>query len=234
MIGTLINTSTVVAGTFLGRVAGHRLTEAMRKSITDGLGLFTLALGVSGAITGFESGHLERTVIVAVGLIIGGLLGTAMNIEGGIERLGEILKKRLGSTESHFVEGFLDASLLFCVGPLAILGAIADGLHGDIRLLVIKAVLDGFAAIFLTSAFGLGVGASALSVLVYQGALTLSAGAIRDTFTPEVLASVDAVGGLLIIGIGLRLLNIRDVKIGNYLPALVLVPAMTGLFIYLR
>ena len=227
MIGTLINAATVAAGTAVGRFGGHHMSEAARRSIMNGLGLFTLALGAAGAMRTFDGERLSRAVIVLVGLLVGGLIGTWLDIEGRIERLGETIRRRIGSREPTFAQGFLTASILFCVGPMTILGSIDDGLDGDSRLLIIKAVLDGFAAIFLTSVYGLGVGASVITILVVQGGLTLGAGAARGAFTPEVLVSLEAVGGLLILGIALRLLDIRDVKVGNYLPALVLVPAAT-------
>ncbi len=228
MLGTLINAGTVAAGTAIGRLGGSRMSEPMRRSIIHGLGLFTMALGVRGAIRTFDA-ELSRVIVVLTGLLLGALAGTALDIEGRLESLGERLRRRTGSDEKGFAAGFLSASLIFCIGPMAILGSFADGLSGDLRLLAIKSVADGFAAIFLTSVYGIGVGGSVLTILVYQGALTLAAGAVRDWFTPEVLTSVESVGGLLMIGIGLKLLDIRDVRVGNFLPALALVPLGTAL-----
>ncbi|HVE93091.1 MAG TPA: DUF554 domain-containing protein [Actinomycetota bacterium] len=228
MLGTLINAGTVAAGTAIGRLGGSRLSEPMRTSITNGLGLFTLALGARGAIRTFDA-ELSHVIVVLVGLLLGGLIGTALDIEGRVESLGERIRRRVGSEEGGFATGFLTASMIFCVGPLAILGSLADGLSGDIRLLAIKSVADGFAAVFLTSVYGLGVGASVLTILLYQGAITLGAGAVRDVFTPDVLLSVEGAGGLLMIGIGLKLLDIRDVRVGNFLPALALAPLGTWL-----
>ncbi len=229
MLGTLVNAGTVTAGTAIGRLVGGRLSEAMRRSIMDGLGLFTTVLGVSGALRGLEDAPLSRFVVVLVALVVGGLVGTALRVEDRIRSAGEWLRQRTGSRESSFADGFLTASVLFCVGPMTVLGSIEDGISGDARLLVIKSVLDGSAAVFLTAVHGLGVGASVLTILVVQGGLTLSAQAAGGLFTPDVLATLEAAGGLLILGIALKLLELRDVRVGNYLPALVLAPAGAAL-----
>jgi hypothetical protein len=222
--GTLINMGTVAAGTAIGRAGGARLPERISRTITNGLGLFTVVLGVSGALRTFERGKLSDAIVVLVGIVLGGMAGSALRIEARIERAGERLRTRLGSGEPGFAEGFLVASLVFCVGPLTVLGSLRDGLNGDAGLLSIKAVLDGFAALALAARFGIGVAASLVTIVIYQGGLTMGASVFRDVFTPDVLRGLDAAGGLLILGIGLRLLDVRDVKIGDFLPALVLVP----------
>lgn len=223
MLGTIINAVAVVAGAAAGRLGGSRLPEPVRTSVLRAIGLFTLALGVSGALRIFERDRLLDAVVVLVGMVLGAAAGTAIDIEGRIERLGE----RFGG--SRFGQGFLTASVIFCVGPLTVLGSLRDGLEGDWRLLAIKSVLDGFAAIALASVYGIGVAFAVVTVLVYQGGLTLAASAVRDVFTPDVLRALDASGGLLIVGIGLKLLDVADVKVGNMLPALIFVPAGAAL-----
>lgn len=234
MHGTLVNVGTVAAGTLSGRYGARLLSDAMQRAVMHALGLFTFVLGIAGGLRTFERGELVDAIVVLVGLVAGAVCGTALQIEDRIERLGERIKRRLGSDESGFAKGFLTASIVFCVGPLTVLGSLRDGLEGDARLLVIKSVLDGFAATALTSVYGLGVGASIVTIVVYQGGLTLGAGAVRDLFTPDVLRALDAVGGILIVGIGLRLLELKDVRVGNLLPALVLVPAGAAVAAALR
>jgi hypothetical protein len=152
-----------------------------------------------------------------------------MGIEARLQRLGDRLQRRFsGDGESTLSEGFFTASLLFCVGPLTVLGSIADGLRGDTELLLTKSLLDGFASIALAAALGPGVALSAVAVLVIQGSISLGAGLFEDVLTGEKLAALTSAGGILIIGISLKLLDIRDVKVGNYLPALVLAPVIVA------
>lgn len=232
--GTLLNAAAVLLGTGIGRAGGARLPERVRVAVMHAIGLFTLVIGVSSALRTFERGRLADAIVLLVGLVLGAALGSALDIEGRIERFGEWLRKRIGSDESRFAQGFLTASIVFCVGPLTILGSLRDGISGDYGLLAIKSVLDGFAALTLAAVYGIGVGASILTVLMYQGALTLGASAVREVFTPDVLRALDAAGGLLIVGIGLRLLDIKDVKVGNLLPAIVLAPVGAHLVSVLR
>lgn len=224
MRGTLINIAAVAAGTTAGVLAGSRLPEPVRIGVLRALGLFTLVLGVSGALRTFERGRVQDAIVVLVGLVLGTVAGTVIDIEGRIQALGERLRRRTGSGGAGFAAGFLTASVVFCVGPLTVLGSLRDGLSGDYSLLAIKSVLDGFASLALAAVYGIGVGASVLTILVYQGGLTLGAGLVRDVFTPEVLRALDAAGGVIILGVGLRLLEVSDVKPGNMLPALVFVP----------
>jgi uncharacterized membrane protein YqgA involved in biofilm formation len=157
-------------------------------------------------------------------VLVGGILGELLGIESGLNALGEVLSRRFGRGEARFTEGFVAASLVFCVGPLTILGSIRDGLTGDYQLLAIKAVLDGFAALAFASALGWDVGFSVVTILVYQGALAIGASAMRDVFTPTTVAALSATGGVMILGIGFRLLDLVRVRIANLLPALVIAP----------
>src|SRR5438132_1627746 len=204
----------------------------------DVLGLVTLITGVAeglqvfqppltGLVGGTASGGVP-VLIVLGSLLVGGIAGELVGIERGLTAAGDALKRRLARGQPRFTEGFVVASLVFCVGPLTILGSLRDGLSGDYSLLAIKAMLDGFAALAFSSALGWGVGVSVLTILVYQGGLSLLAGtvagAIGDPSRSPAIAAVTATGGLLIIAIGLRLLRVREVRVANLLPALAIAP----------
>jgi len=229
LTGTLINVGTVLAGTAVGTLFGARLPAGLQQRVLAGLALVTLVLGVDNALA-WDTGH-PRTVLCVLGaVLLGGLIGEAIGIEDALARAGDRIQARTGG-RAGVSEAFFTATLLFCVGPLTVVGAIDDGLRGDYQLLATKAVLDGFASIALASALGPGVGFAAISVLVIQGGLSLAAG-LFDTVLAEgseALAALTSAGGVLIIGISLKLADLKDVKVGNFLPALVLAPALVGL-----
>jgi uncharacterized membrane protein YqgA involved in biofilm formation len=229
--GTWINVATVVFGTVLGVLVGRRLTPAIQQRVLAGLGMVTLVIGIDLALAwGREDTTRGTPLYVLGGILLGGLIGEAIGIEQRIERLGAWVQARLSSAEhSTVAEGFVDASILFCVGSLAVVGSIQDGLTGDYTTLATKAVLDGFAAIALSAALGWGVGLSAVSILLYQGAITLGAGVFSDVLDGEALAALTSAGGVTIIGISLKLLGVKDVKVANYLPALIIAPGLVGL-----
>jgi uncharacterized membrane protein YqgA involved in biofilm formation len=229
--GTWINVATVVFGTVLGVLVGRRLTPAIQQRVLAGLGMVTLVIGIDLALAwGREDTTRGTPLYVLGGILLGGLIGEAIGIEQRIERLGAWVQARLSSAEhSTVAEGFVDASILFCVGSLAVVGSIQDGLTGDYTTLATKAVLDGFAAIALSAALGWGVGLSAVSILLYQGAITLGAGVFSDVLEGEALAALTSAGGVTIIGISLKLLGVKDVKVANYLPALIIAPGLVGL-----
>jgi uncharacterized membrane protein YqgA involved in biofilm formation len=234
MTGTFINVGTVLLGTFLGVLLGGRLPERMQQRVLAGLGLAVLVLGVDNGLAWRDTNALY----VIGGVLLGGLAGEAIGIEDRLQRLGDRLQRRFaGDAEHHtFAEGFFVASLLFCVGPLTVLGSIQDGLTGNYDTLATKALLDGFASIALASGLGVGVGFAAVTVLVVQGAITLAAG-LFDTILAEgseALAALTSAGGLLMIGISLKLLDLKDVRVGNFLPALVFAPALVGLVSLVR
>lgn len=189
-----------------------------------GLGLVTLVLGIEGALAWSDTNPLY----VLGGVLLGGLAGEAIGIERRLQGLGDRLQGARGGTVS---EAFFTASLLFCVGPLAVLGAIDDGLRGDYQVLATKALLDGFASIAIAASLGWGVALSCLTLVVYQGGITLAAGLFDDVLAEgsEALAALTSAGGVLIIGIALKLLDVQDVKVGNFLPALVFAPALVGI-----
>lgn len=229
MTGTLINVATVLIGGALGLVFGARLPERVRHTVLAGLGLFTAAFGV---MLFLDTGN---PLIVVASLLFGGLLGEWWDIEAGLARLGGWLEARANragaeADSAGFIRGFLTASLLFCIGPMTILGAIQDGLTGDYELLAVKSVLDGFAALAFASTLGVGVLFSVLVILTYQGALTLLAGQAQAMLTEPMILEMTAVGGIVILGLAISsLLEIRPIRTGNLLPALFLAP----LFVFL-
>ena len=229
MIGTLINVGTVIAGTTLGVALGSRLPERVRETLMHALGLVTLLVGVSQGLAAFRPPLSDLTrgaVLIVLGsVLVGGLVGELLGIERGLDRAGEGLKRRFGRGQARFTEGFVVASLVFCVGPLTILGSIQEGITGDYQLLAVKALLDGFAALAFASVLGWGVGFSVLTILLYQGTLTLLASSVEGAFSESMIASMSAVGGILILGISFRLLELREVRVANLLPAVILAPA---------
>jgi uncharacterized membrane protein YqgA involved in biofilm formation len=232
MTGTLINVAAVLAGTAIGLAAGVRLTERLQQRVLAGLGMVVLVIGVQLALSWSGDDTTDRTPLYVLGgVLVGGLIGEALDIEGRIEAVGRAVQLRLASEDgpSTISEGFVTATLLFCVGSLAVVGSIQDGLTGEWQTLATKAVLDGFAAIALAASLGWGVALSAVSILIYQGAITLGAGLFDTLLQGEALAALTSAGGITIIGISLKLLEIKDVRVANYLPALIIAPALAGL-----
>ncbi|MGA1345264.1 MAG: DUF554 domain-containing protein [Ilumatobacteraceae bacterium] len=236
--GTLINVIAVLVGAGIGVLVGDRLPERTRSTVTDGLGLITLVVGaLNVAAIGDDSfGRAvggDWTLIVVLGaVVLGGIVGSLLGVEGGLERFGGWLQARLAGDASsegraRFIEGYVSASLLFCVGPLTILGSISDGLGTGIDQLVLKSSLDLFAATAFAASLGIGVAASAITVVVVQGSLTVL-GVLFGSFMPDAaIAAMTATGGILLLGIGLRLLQVRRVPVADMLPALVLAPVIT-------
>ncbi|APD10269.1 MULTISPECIES: DUF554 domain-containing protein [Thermus] len=227
--GTLVNTLTVVVGTGLGLLLRGRLPERMARIMVQGVGLTTLFIGLSmaQALGRAKGGALDGVVLGLIALVAGGLLGEWARVEDGLEGLGEKIKQAVRGGGS-FTEGFVAASLLFCVGPMTLLGSIQNGLTGDASLLLLKATLDGMSAIALTSSFGIGVGFSTLVILLYQGGVALLAGTLSQALPdpaqdPRVLLTT-GVGGLMVLGVGVNLLGLTKVRVGSFLPALLLAP----------
>jgi uncharacterized protein len=243
--GTLLNMGTVLLGSGLGVLLGGRLPDRTRTTVTDALGLVTLVIGGLNVVAlsdgAFRSavGDSAPLLIVLGALVVGGIAGSLLGLEARLEGVGAWLQRRLagsgGSRErERFVEGYVSASLVFVVGPLAILGSLSDGLGRGIEQLALKSTLDGFAALAFAASFGWGVAASAISVGVVQGLLTLL-GALLGGLLPEALVSaVTATGGVLLLGVGLRLLEVKPVAVGDLLPALIAAPALTALVQALR
>nr|WP_279536352.1 DUF554 domain-containing protein [Nocardioides ochotonae] len=238
--GTAVNVVAVLVGSLLGVLLGNRLPQRTRDAVTDGLGLVTLMIAATTAADVLspalaeEVGDSAPLLIVLGAVLLGGIVGSLLRLEQRVEALGGFLQRRLsgetGSAErQRFVQGFVAASLLFCTGPLTILGSLNDGLGAGADQLVLKSALDGFAAIAFAASFGWGVAASALTIVVVQGSLTLVGLGLGDVLPAAHLAAVGAVGGLLLIGIALRLLRIREVPVADLLPALVIAPLLVSL-----
>ena len=229
MTGTFINTAAILVGGALGTVFGKTLQEKSRETIVIGLGLFTLGIAFSMFL---ES---NNSLIVLGGVLLGGLIGEYFKIEDRINHLGKRLEARFnnrpgGAASGDFVRGFLISSVLFCTGPMAILGAIQDGLLGDYQLLAIKSVMDGFAAFAMASTLGVGVLFSALMVFLYQGTFSLLALQFQNVMTADMIAELTATGGILLIGLAISsLLEIKPIRVGNFLPSLVISPLLVYL-----
>ena len=228
MTGTFLNTGTVLLGTLIGWLVGARMPERVHERVLAGLGMVTLVIGVDLALAWRDTNALY----VLGGVLLGGVIGELIGIEDRVAALGDRLQRwtSRGNEHSRVSEAFFTASLLFCVGPLTVVGSIQDGLNGDYQALATKALLDGFASIALAASLGPGVAFAAISVLVIQGGISLAAGLFSSILAEgsEALAALTSAGGVLIIGISLKLLAVKDVRVGNYLPALVIAPALVG------
>ncbi len=215
MTGTLVNTAAVVAGSLAGAVIGKRLPDRVKSIVMQALGLSVVLIGLQMALSA------TRPLLVIGSLLAGAVTGELLNIEGAVEALGEWLKRRFRSDSSTFVQGFVTASILYCTGAMVIVGSIRDGTVGDPSILYVKSLLDGVASVAFASSLGLGVAFSALSVLAIQGSITLLASQLTFLQAPAVIEAVTATGGLLILGIGLNILEIAKIRVGNLVPALV-------------
>lgn len=217
MIATIVNCITVLIGSFIGLLFNKRVNERFKEVIYTGIGVFTLVIGMMMA---FET---TRILFVGLSVVIGGLLGSWWGVERGILKIGERLQNRFGRKDgegSAFALGYLNASILFCVGAMTIVGSFRAGAEGNYDLILTKSVMDGFMAILLSAAMGLGVAFSALTILVYQGGLTLLASLIAPYVSDLVLSELSGTGGILIMMIGLNLLKLKEIKTGDFLPAL--------------
>ena len=219
--GTLVNIVAVVVGSLIGMAVGDRLPEKIKQIVLYSLGLGTILIGIKLAL-------LTENVTLIIGtLLLGAITGTLLDLEGKLELLAEKFKATVKSDSATFVTGFVSASLLFCVGPMTVIGSIQDGTVGDATLLYTKSVLDGFAAIALASGLGIGVLYSAITVLIVQGGLTLAGGALADLTSSAVIVEMSATGGLMIVAIGLYLLEIKKLPLANLLPALIYIVPLT-------
>ena len=243
-VGTVVNIVAVLVGTTIGVLVGHRLPQRTRDVVTDGLGLVTLLIAASSAAAVFHAdlaaavGHSAPMLVVLGSLLLGGIAGSLLRIEDRLEGFGAVLQRRLragtsagraGSAErDRFVEGFVTSSLVFCVGPLTVLGSISDGLGNGADQLFLKSALDGFAAIAFAASLGWGVAASVVALAVVQGSLTLLGAVLGDVLPVAEVSALTATGGLVLVGVGLRLLRIRQVPVGDLLPALVAAPLLTA------
>ena len=232
-VGTLINVVAILMGSSIGILAGARITKKSQSLITDVLGLIT-ALGAASALSPLWSPTFEAALpkssallVILASMLIGGLIGSALSLETRLDAFGENLRKRFkASQESPFVEGFVTASLLFVIGPLAILGSVSDGMSQGIDQLILKSSLDFFAAMAFASTLGWGVAASAIPVAIYQGFWTIIGLAAGSVLSQYQIDAMTICGGLMLVGISLRLLDIKRIPVANLLPALVIAPAL--------
>ena len=232
-LGTVINTVLVLAGSGVGYFIGHRINDNVRVTVVQTIGLVTIALGVSDAI------GTHNMVFPLVGMVVGAVIGELLGIEDRLEALGLILQRRFAKStddsvdaksDNSFVTGFVTATLLFCVGPLTILGAIQDATGETPQLYIIKGSLDGFVAIIFTATYGLGVAFSALSVFVVQGTLTLLGSFLDSALDERMRTELFAAGGLAVIAIGINLLEIKRIRLGSLLPGLLVTPVLVAIF----
>lgn len=246
-LGTLANVVTVVVGSAIGLLIGNRFPGRTQATVVDALGLVTILLGALAAVDVLSPALSEATgdsapvLVVLGGLLIGGVVGSLLDLERRFDGFGHWMRRRLvrgeatgHPSESRFVNGFVSASLLFCVGPLTVLGSLNEGLGRGPDQLLVKALLDGFSSIAFAASLGIGVMASAIVVLVVQGALTFAGWAIGDVLPEAHLMALSAAGGLILVGLGLRLLDAKKVPVANLLPALVVAPLLVQLVILLR
>ncbi|MBS7605030.1 MAG: DUF554 domain-containing protein [Candidatus Bathyarchaeia archaeon] len=215
MQGTLVNAIAVIIGSLIGLALRRSFPERIKKIVFQGIGLVTLFIGFQMTM---KTGNL---IILFFSVIIGAVIGEFLNIEGHIESFGNLIKSKFSSKEDKFVEGFITAFLIFCMGSMTIIGSIEDGLNGNPSILYAKSVLDGFASISLSSALGVGVLFSAIPLLLYQGGITILASLLKDFFRGVVINEVSAAGGIILIGLGINILEIRKMRVTNLLPSLI-------------
>jgi len=228
MLGTGVNVIAIVAGGLIGTVFGKIIPEKMRSTILQGLGLAIMLIGLQMAI---KTGNM---LVVIASLVLGAITGELIDIEEKLNRLGKHLETRL-SRQRHgrFTKAFVTASLVYCVGAMANVGALQDGLNGDHSILFAKSALDGITAVIFSASMGIGVIFAALPVLIYQGSISLFAGALQGILSDPVVLEMGAVGGLLILGIGINMLKIKEIKVANLLPGIFIVIPVVIMFEYL-
>ena len=215
MLGTLVNTGAIIAGSLVGMTLFRgRISTRTNESIMKALALAVILIGIKNAMSG------QNTMLVIFSLVIGTYIGEQIDIESAMNRLGSWIETRLKGSDSGFSKAFVTTSLIYCVGSMSILGALESGLKGQHEILYAKTMLDGVSSIIFSSTLGIGVLFSALPVLLYQGAITLGAGFLKDLLTDPVIADMSGIGGLLIIAIGLNILEVKAIRVGNMLPAI--------------
>lgn len=225
MVATLVNCGVIIVGCIIGLFIKGGIPERFNKIIMNGLALCAMFIGFSGALEG------NNTIITIVSMAVGALIGELINIDKWLNKLGETIQKKLdkgNGKESRIAEGFVNASLLFCVGAMSIVGALQAGLSGNYDTIYAKTVLDGVSSIIFSASMGIGVIFSSVTVLLYQGGITLCASFLSGILSQAVIAEMTAVGSLMIVGLGLNLLEVTDIKIANLLPG-ILVPVVLGL-----
>ncbi|MCZ6694135.1 MAG: DUF554 domain-containing protein [Bacteroidetes bacterium] len=223
-IGSLVNMLAVIVGSLFGLLLGQRFPENIRRISIKGIGLCTLLIGTQMAL------KVENILLVILSVLLGGILGEFLNLQSKFEQLGDLLKKRLPIKNERFTEGLITTFILFCVGSLTIVGALEEGLRNDPTLLYTKSVLDGFSSIVFASVYGIGVLFSAFPLIIFQGGITLLAGKVEPYLTDMVINQLSATGGILIVGLGFNLLEMQNLKITNFLPALIIIIFLSLVF----
>lgn len=225
MLGTIVNSAAIILGGALGLLFGKAMPEKMNKTIIQGLGLAVLLVGADMAL------KTNNSLVVICSLVIGGVIGECIDIEKRLKNLGIWMEDKFARGEDgRFTRAFVSASLIYCIGAMAITGSIESGIKGNHSILMVKSLLDGTTAIVFAASMGMGVLASAIPVFLYQGAITLAAGFLKDILSQAIITEMSATGGLLIIGIGLNILEIKEIKVGNLLPGIFVAIPLTILF----
>jgi len=226
LLGTIINTVAIIICSIIGLLFKKALPPRLCETITQGLGLGIMIIGISMAL---KTGSI---IIMLVSLLFGAVIGELINIEKQLKRLGDVIGLKMKKKDNNVSQGFVSASLLFCTGSMAIMGAIENGLTGTYGILLSKSLLDGIFAMIFASTLGIGVLFSAIPVFLYQGSISLLAGSIKTLLSPEMIIEMNAVGGILILAIGIDMVKIKNIKVGNLLPAIfmpILIIGMLGL-----
>lgn len=214
MLGSIVNFIAVVIGSIIGVLLNKGIKEDYKKTIMDGIGLTIVVIGIMGSIKS------QNTILVIISIVLGSIIGEAINIQKKLDNLGDRLESYFGKGDSNFSKGFVTASLIYCVGAMAIVGSLESGLSGNYSTLFAKSIIDGITSIILASTLGIGVAFSAIPILLYQGSITLLATYLKDLLSEQAITEMTSVGGILIIAIGINLLEIKKIKVGNMLPAI--------------
>ena len=225
MLGTIVNASAIIVGGFIGTVFNRALPQRYQSIIFQGLGLFVVVLGISMSI------KMQHILISVFSIILGGILGELLRLDKQLNNFGEWIKRKLKFKNENFTDGFVSTSLIYCIGAMAVLGAIEDGTGNFPTILLTKSALDGFSAIAFAAALGIGVVFSAIPVVIYQGTITLITILFADSLNMAIVSEMSAVGGILIVGIGINILEIKEIKVVNLLPSLVLVIIFMMIFV---
>ncbi len=214
MLGTVVNSIAIILGSLLGVIIKQGIEDRYKKIVMDGIGLSVVIIGIAGGIKS------ENNILVIISIVLGSIIGETIDIERKLNSLGDNMEKKLGRGDNNFSNGFVTASLVYCVGAMAIVGALESGLLGNHSTLFAKSILDGISSIIFASTLGIGVAFSAIAVFIYQGLIVLFATYLKDFLTSEVILEMSAVGGILIMAIGLNILDFKKIKVGNMLPAI--------------
>jgi hypothetical protein len=223
-IGTTINAIAVLIGGLVGLLIKKQFPKRVEEIIFNAMGLITIALAIQMTL------KMNDFLVIAFSIIIGAFIGELVKIESRLEQFGDLIKTKLHAKDARFTEGLVTAFLLYCIGPMTILGTINEGLRGDRSLILTKSMLDGITSIIFAATFGISIAFSALPLFLYQTLLTLLASSLQGLFTPIMINQFTAVGGILLLGIGINLLNIKHIKVANLLPSLIVVLILTAIF----